>query len=145
MTKTEQRINELLKEFAKLEQWEERYKYIIELGKGLPPMDSSLQTEENKVRGCQSQVWLSVSLTSDKKLHFVADSDALIVKGLIAILLFVYQDLAPDEILKTSTHFLVDLGFAQHLSPSRANGLQAMAKQIHYFAKAYQVLLTRQI
>lgn len=138
----QERIQKLLEDFNSLPQWEDRYKRLIDLGKSLPPMASELQNEDNKIKGCQSQVWLAVRLTPEKTLHFEADSDALIVKGLVAILLYVYQDLSPAEILQTSPQFLKDLGMENHLSPSRANGLQAMVKQIHYYATAYNYLVT---
>jgi cysteine desulfuration protein SufE len=143
MNKSVERINILLSEFSKMKDWESRYQYIINLGKSLPPMSVELQTEENKIRGCQSQVWLSVSIVNNGLLHFEAESDALIVKGLISLLLRVYQDLSPTEIIQTPPQFLKDLGFEQHLSPSRANGLQAMVKQIQYYATAYQYLLKK--
>lgn len=141
MKKAQDRIDQLKKEFDTLVQWEDRYKKLIDWGKALPSAPPSLHTEENKIKGCQSQVWLSTKLNEDKTLHFEADSDALIVKGLVALLLGVYQDLAPSEILQTSPQFLKDLGLESHLSPSRANGLQAMVKQIQYYATAYQFLL----
>lgn len=143
MSQTTDRINHLLSEFAAMKDWESRYQYLIHLGKALPPMSLELQTEENKVRGCQSQVWLAVKVVDNSILHFEAESDALIVKGLISLLLQVYQDLTPSEILQTPPQFIKDLGFQQHLSPSRANGLQAMVKQIQYYATAYQYLLKK--
>lgn len=143
MEQAKNRIATLISQFNELGPWEERYKSLIEMGKALPPMDVTLQTEDNKIKGCQSQVWLAVSLNADKTLHFAADSDALIVKGLVALVLAVYQDLAPAEILQTPPQFLKDLGLESHLSPSRANGLQAMVKQIHYYATAYQYLLNK--
>ncbi|MEY4616600.1 MAG: hypothetical protein RJB66_1560 [Pseudomonadota bacterium] len=143
MEQAKNRIATLISKFNELGPWEERYKSLIEMGKALPSMDVTLQTDDNKIKGCQSQVWLAVSLNSDKTLHFSADSDALIVKGLVALVLAVYQDLAPAEILQTPPQFLKDLGLESHLSPSRANGLQAMVKQIHYYATAYQYLLNK--
>jgi cysteine desulfuration protein SufE len=143
MIKAQERIDQLKKQFTALEQWEDRYKRIIELGKALPVAAPTLHTEGNKIKGCQSQVWLSTKLNEDKTLHFEADSDALIVKGLVALLLIVYQDLSPLDFLQTSPQFLKDLGLESHLSPSRANGLQAMVKQIQYYATAYQFLLTQ--
>lgn len=138
-----QRIEALVQEFNNLANWEDRYKRLIEIGKALPQMDPSLQIEDNKIKGCQSQVWLSVKLNSDKTLHFEADSDAMIVKGLIALLLVVYQDTAPKDILEISTQFIKELGFESYLSPSRANGLQAMIRQIQYYATAYQYLVSQ--
>lgn len=143
MSQSIDRINQILNEFSSMKDWESRYQYIIQLGKALPAMPTELQTEENKVRGCQSQVWLAVKVIDGGILHFEAESDALIVKGLISLLLRVYQDLTPSQILQTSPQFIKDLGFEQHLSPSRANGLQAMVKQIQYYATAYQYLLKK--
>jgi cysteine desulfuration protein SufE len=143
MERAKNRIESLKKIFDEKGPWEERYKHLIEMGKALPPMDAALQIDDNKIKGCQSQVWLFVQLNPDKSLHFVADSDALIVKGLVALVLAVYQDLPPAEILQTPPQFLKDLGLESHLSPSRANGLQAMVKQIHYYATAYQYLLNK--
>lgn len=143
MSQSADRINHLLSEFVAMKDWESRYQYLIQLGKALPPMAAELQTEENKIRGCQSQVWLAVKVVDNGILHFVAESDALIVKGLISLLLRVYQGLTPSEILQTPPQFIKDLGFEQHLSPSRANGLQAMVKQIQYYATAYQYLLKK--
>lgn len=139
--RSDERISKIKHDFQTLQSWEDRYQKIISLGKELPPMEASLQTDDNKVRGCQSQVWLSVQVLEGQFLHFTADSDALIVKGLVALLLYVYQDLTPSEILSTSPQFLKDLGLEQHLSPSRTNGLQSMLKQIQYYAAAYQHLL----
>lgn len=143
MDRSQERLVLIKKKFDSLLSWEEKYKLLIEMGKALPPMEASLQIEDNKVKGCQSQVWLAVQANGDGSLHFKADSDALVVKGLVALLLEVYQDLKPEEILKTPPSFLKDLGLESHLSPSRANGLQSMLKQIHYYATAYQYLFNK--
>ncbi len=119
------------------------------MGKSLPEFPEKLKTEDLKVKGCQSQVWLSATLKEElnensaslvKKIYFQADSDALIVKGLIAILLRVYSGRTPDEILALAPDFISELGFSSNLSPSRANGLQAMVKQIKYYALAFKAL-----
>lgn len=144
MGNAQNRIDQILQRFTGLSNWEERYKLLVEMGKTLPAMESHLQTEENKIKGCQSQVWLMAQLNPDKTIHFNADSDALIVKGLVALLLAVYQDLSPEEVLKTNPQFLKDIGLESHLSPSRANGLRAMVKQIQYYATAFHYLLTQQ-
>jgi cysteine desulfuration protein SufE len=127
-------------EFSRIPSWEDRYKRLIEYGKKLAAMPEELHEEKLKIRGCQSQVWLHASLTPLKLIHFQADSDALIVKGLVALLLEVYSDASADEILGSPTEFLKDLGFEGHLSPSRANGLYAMLKQILYYAQAFKIL-----
>lgn len=143
MSKANERIQLLTQQFNSMEDWESRYQHIINLGKQLPAMPAEGMVDENKVAGCQSQVWLLPCVGNGGVLHFKADSDALIVKGLISLLLFVYQDLTPSEILQVPSHFLKELGLEQHLSPSRSNGLRAMQKQILYYATAYQYLLNR--
>lgn len=127
----------MIDDFASLSSWEDRYKKIIELGKALPELPEKFKNDNFKVKGCQSQVWLSAQLSEDKKVYFEADSDALIVKGLVALLLKVYSGRTPQEILELEPDFIAELGFSQNLSPSRANGLQAMIKQIKYYALAF--------
>ncbi len=138
-----QRQQDVVAAFRPLSNWEDRYKKIIEWGRALPELPESLRTEEAKVKGCQSQVWLHSTLTPEGRVLLQGDSDALIVRGLVAILLKIYSGSTPDDILKTPPDFLQELGFAGNLSPSRANGLHAMIKQIRMFATAYQVLLAR--
>lgn len=137
----QERIDRFTREFESLGDWEDRYKKIIQLGKNLPDLPESERTEEAKVKGCQSQVWLHADLTPEGRLVFRGDSDALLVKGLVALLLGIYSGSTPEEILKTPPDFLKKLGFEGNLSPSRANGLFSMMKQIRHFAMAYQVLL----
>ena len=131
----------IVDEFKKFDSWEPKYKYIIELGRQLTQMPDKFKIENNKVKGCQSQVWLYAELTSDNKIHFTADSDALIVKGLIALLLKVYDLEVPSEVLKTPPHFISEIDLGTHLSPSRANGLNAMIKQIMNYSVAFEMLL----
>lgn len=119
---------------APISDWEERYKKIIELGKKLPELDSSFKTEDNLVKGCQSQVWLVLELNKEGRVQLKADSDALIVKGLVALILQIYNNSLPSEILTTPPQFLKSLGLDTHLSPSRANGLRAMIQRIVMFA-----------
>lgn len=135
------KIDTIIKDFQKFSDWEERYRKIIQLGQGLAPMEESLKTEENKVKGCQSQVWLHAQLSPEGRVVFQGDSDAMIVKGLVALLLQVYSETTPEEILKTPTDFLNEIGLERHLSPSRANGLFSMIKQIRYYATAFQYLV----
>ncbi len=135
-----QRQQELATEFNALADWEERYKKLIELGKHLPVMPDELKTETFKVKGCQSQVWLHAAIDSNGRMKLQADSDALIVKGLVAVLLRIYSCATADEVLSAPTTFLKDLGFEGGLSPSRANGLYAMLKQILYYATAFQAI-----
>ncbi len=133
----------LIDDFSKIPDWEERYRRIIELGKNLSNMDESLKTEANKVKGCQSQVWLHASLNNQGLVVFTGDSDAVLVKGLVALLLQVYSNSAPQDILSTPPEFLKKLGFEGNLSPSRANGLNSMLKQIQLIATAYSMLLKK--
>lgn len=138
------RQNEIVAEFSKFSHWEERYRYIIKLGQKLGPMDERLKVEENKVKGCQSQVWISARLNEERKLEFIADSDALIVRGLVSLLLRVYSQATCSEILSAQPHFVSQLGLDSYLSPSRANGLYSMIKQIKYYAMAYQTLIDKE-
>ncbi len=141
MSEMNRRIEKIKGEFAAFPTWEDRYKHLIEKGKSLAPFPESERTEDHKVRGCQSQVWLIAKLDAQNRVQFQADSDAMIVKGLVALLLEVYSQSTPDEILATSPVFLKDLGFESHLSPSRANGLFAMARQIMNYGLAFQTVL----
>lgn len=140
MTTIDERIQKLTSDFAKESDWESRYKRVIEMGKALSQLPDELRVETYKVKGCQSQVWLHAKLTSDGHMELVGDSDAVIVRGLVASLLYVYSNSTPEEILKTSPRFLSDIGFDTHLSPSRANGLNSMVKQIYLYATAFKAL-----
>lgn len=142
MTTLQDRIERMVQEFEGLKDWEDRYKKVIQLGKTWGDLPDDKKTEEAKVKGCQSQVWLHAHLDDQGRIQFQGDSDALLVKGLVAVLLSVYSGSAPDEILKSSPDFLKKLGFEANLSPSRANGLFAMLKQIRHFAFAFQVQLS---
>jgi cysteine desulfuration protein SufE len=135
-----EREDQLIQQFSKISSWEDRYKKIIEMGRALPDLPEALRTEESKVKGCQSQVWLHAKLSADGKIEMQGDSDALIVKGLVAVLMSVYSGATPEEILAASPSFLKALGFEGNLSPSRANGLFAMIKQIQMFAMAFRYL-----
>lgn len=135
------RINQLKLDFNRFSDWEERYKHLIDLGKKMPAMDEAFKVESNLVKGCQSQVWLHAELKGDI-ITFQADSDASIVKGIIALLTTVYSGSTPDEILCTKPTFLEEIGLREHLSMSRANGLNSMMKQITFFAMAYKAKLS---
>lgn len=135
------RQTELEQLLQPLEQWEDRYKKIIELGKKLSPLPDDLKVPDNIVKGCQSQVWLVAQLDNQGLMHLKADSDALIVKGLVAIILHVYNESKPSEVLSTPPQFLKTLGLDTHLSPSRANGLRSMIQKIIYFAMAFETQL----
>ena len=121
---------ELIDEFALFDDWMSRYEHVIDLGKQLPTFDEHWKTEENRIRGCQSQVWLNMQMRDDK-LHIDGTSDAAIVSGLIAIVLRVYSDQAPQDILDARPDFIADIGFTDHLSPTRSNGLHAMLRAIY--------------
>ncbi|MEQ1664370.1 MAG: SufE family protein [Bdellovibrionales bacterium] len=129
--------NQLIKDFSNITSWEEKYKKLIEIGKALPPYPEKFRTDDFKISGCQSQVWLYAEKNSVSQLvHFYADSDALIVKGLIAILLIVYSEHSAKEILDLKPDFINEIGLMEHLTPSRANGLASMLKQIKFYALA---------
>lgn len=132
---------QVIADFSAVTDWEGRYRKIIELGKSLPEMDASLKTEQNIVKGCQSQVWLHASLDNQGNMVLQGDSDALIVKGLVGLLLKIYSGSAPADVLMTPPEFLKALGFEGNLSPSRANGLHSMLKQIKLYAAAFDYLL----
>ena len=117
--------------------WMERYEYMIELGKSLPLIDAKYKTDENIIKGCQSKVWLHSEFKNDKVI-FSADSDAIITKGIVAILVRVFSNQSPQEILSANTDFIDAIGLKEHLSPTRANGLVSMIKQIKMYALAYQ-------
>ena len=128
--------NRIGKEFNLLEDWTERYKYIIKLGSKLPQLDSSKKIEHNIVKGCQSQVWLHAEF-SEGKIIFEADSDAAITKGLVALMVHLYSHQSPNAILATEPTFITEIGMNEHLSPTRANGLASMVKQMKIYALAF--------
>ena len=121
--------------------WMDRYEYIIDLGKSLPIIDSQYKLEENLIKGCQSKVWLYSELDSDR-VKFTADSDAILTKGIVALLLRVFSEQKPADILTAETTFIDKIGLKEHLSPTRANGLVSMVKQIKMYAIAQQTRLT---
>lgn len=127
---------ELIDEFAMFTDWQDRYEHLIELGKDLPLITPENKVDANLVRGCQSRVWLNAELQNDL-VHFTADSDAMITKGIVALLVRVYNDRTPQEILGASTEFIDKIGLRAHLSPNRANGLSAMIDQMKRYALAY--------
>ncbi|MCB0361402.1 MAG: SufE family protein [Bdellovibrionales bacterium] len=136
------RQEDLITEFNRFKNWEDRYRRLIEIGKSLPPLSEEQKLDDYKVKGCQSQVWLIGRLDENNRVQFEADSDAILVKGLVALLLRVYSNATPDDILNTPPDFIHRLGFASHLSPSRANGLFSMVKQILYYATAFKSLIS---
>lgn len=131
---------EIIDEMAGLDDWLDRYAYIIDLGNTLSPIEEEKKTPANLIEGCQSRVWIDAKQTPEGKIHFEADSDALIVKGIVALLLRVLNDRTPDEILDSDLHFIDEIGLSEHLSPTRSNGLVAMVKQIRNYAKAFKAV-----
>ncbi len=127
---------EIIEEFSMYEDWMDKYAYLIELGNDLEALDAKDKNDQNIIKGCQSRVWLVAEL-KDGKVYFKGESDAVIVKGLVALLLRVVSGRTPKELLETELHFIDDLGLKQHLSPTRSNGLLAMVKQIRLYAVAY--------
>jgi len=124
-------LEELTENFSLFDDWEERYKYLIDLGKNLEPMDESLKTEATLVKGCTSQVWMMCKTDNDGRYHFIADSDAHIVRGLIAVILGAYQGKTAQDIqLMDIEKSFADIGLDQHLSPNRRNGFFAMVERI---------------
>lgn len=130
--------NEIIEEFSMFDDWMQRYDYIIELGKSLPKIDEEKKTEENLITGCQSKVWLEAYREKDS-LVFKADSDAILTKGIIAILIRVFTNQNAEDILKADVSFIDKIGLKDHLSPTRANGLVSMIKKIKMYALAYSV------
>ncbi|MDX1470300.1 MAG: SufE family protein [Flavobacteriaceae bacterium] len=131
---------EIIDEFSFFEDWEQRYEYMIELGKSLPLIDEKYKDEDHLIKGCQSKVWVHAELEGDK-IVYTADSDAIITKGIIAILLRVFNNQSPKDILAAKTDFIDEIGLKDHLSPTRANGLVSMIKQLKMYAIAYQTQL----
>lgn len=132
--------NEIIDEFSMFEDWEERYQYMIDLGKDLPLIEAQYKTDSNIIKGCQSKVWVHAELKDDK-IFFTADSDAIITKGIIAILIRVFSNQKPKDIIEANTDFIEKIGLKDHLSPTRANGLVSMIKQLKMYAIAYQTQL----
>jgi len=128
---------EIVEEFSGFEDWMDKYAYLIEIGNEMTPIDAKYKVESNLIRGCQSRVWLHQEFT-DGKIVFEAESDALIVKGLVALLLRIYSNRTPKEILESEPRFIDEIGLRQHLSPTRSNGLLAMVKQMKLYALAYE-------
>ncbi|MCL7764323.1 SufE family protein [Polaribacter sp. Z014] len=131
---------EIIDEFSMFDDWMERYEYIIELGKSLPIIDDAHKLDENLIKGCQSKVWLFSELDNDV-IKFSADSDAILTKGIVALLLRVYSNQKPVDILAANTDFIDEIGLKEHLSPTRANGLVSMIKYIKMYAIAQQTKL----
>lgn len=136
MTINEQQ-DEIISEFSDLDDWMDRYQMLIDMGNDQQSLDEKYKTEENLIDGCQSRVWLQCDV-KDRKLIFTAESDALIVKGIVTLLIRVLSGHTPDEILNADLYFIEKIGLKEHLSPTRSNGLLAMVKQMRMYALAYK-------
>lgn len=128
--------DEIIEEFSGFDDWMDKYQLLIDLGGEQPPLEEKYKTEQNLIDGCQSRVWLQADYV-DGKIHFTAESDALIVKGIVALLIRVLSDHTPQEILDADLYFIEQIGLKEHLSPTRSNGLVAMVKQIRLYALAF--------
>ena len=126
----------LIQDYSFFEDWTQRYEYMIELSKGLDKMDEQMKNDKNIIKGCQSKVWLHAELNNGK-IKFLADSEAIITRGIIAILLTIFNNRTPEEIIESDTNFIEKIGLKEHLSPNRANGLYSMIKQIKFYAIAF--------
>ena len=133
---------EIIEEFSGLEDWMDKYSFLIEIGNEVVPIDPKYKIESNLIRGCQSRVWLHQEF-NEGIIKFEAESDALIVKGLVALLLRIYSNRTPHEILSSEPRFIDEIGLRQHLSPTRSNGLLSMVKQMKLYALAYEKLSTK--
>ncbi|MBR6178761.1 MAG: SufE family protein [Bacteroidales bacterium] len=132
--------DEIIEEFSVYEEWLDKYEYLIELGNSLEVIDESQKTPDNIIQGCQSRVWLDCKMNDDGTLSFTADSDAIITKGIIALLIRVVNNQKPQDIIDADLYFIENIGLKENLSPTRANGLLAMIKQIRYYALAFNAL-----
>ena len=130
--------DEIIAEFSDFDDWMDRYQLLIDLGNEQPPLDEAYKTDQNLIEGCQSRVWLQADLMADGAIRFQAESDALIVKGIIALLIKVLSGHTPDEILSADLYFIDRIGLKEHLSPTRSNGLLAMVKQMRMYALVFK-------
>ncbi|QQR97464.1 MAG: SufE family protein [Sphingobacteriales bacterium] len=128
--------DEIIADFSMYDDWNDKYEYLIDFGKSLPLIDEQYKTEENRIHGCQSRVWLHSEI-QDGKIFFYADSDAIITKGIIGLLIKVLSGHTPKEITEANLYFIEEIGLKEHLSPTRANGLVSMIKQMKYYAIAH--------
>ena len=130
----------IIEEMSEFDDWMDRYAYIIDLGNSLPPIDEKYKTPEHLIEGCQSRVWLNAELSSEGRVLYTADSDAIIVKGIISMLIEVLSGHTPQEIIDADLYFIPAIGLSEHLSPTRSNGLLAMVKQMRMYALAFKEL-----
>lgn len=138
MISIEEKEREIIEEFAVFDDWLDKYAYLIEIGNELEGMEESVKTEENLIKGCQSRVWFHAYI-KDGLLYFTADSDAVITKGIAALLIKVFSGQSPEDIAKADLKFIDEIGLTQHLSPTRSNGLMSMVKQIKMYALGYSL------
>jgi cysteine desulfuration protein SufE len=131
-----ERQDEIIEEFSGLDDWMDRYQLLIDMGSSQAPLPEQYKTEQNLIDGCQSRVWLQADVR-DGRIYFSAESDALIVKGIVSLLIRVLSDATPQEILNTDLYFIDEIGLREHLSPTRSNGLLAMIKQVRAYAIAF--------
>lgn len=129
--------DEIIDEFSVFDDWMDKYSLLIDMGRNLPPLDEDVKTPDNRIEGCQSNVWLAAHM-EDERLQFVADSDAVLVKGIVSVLVNILTDHTPDEILSADLYCIDRIGLKEHLSPTRSNGLLAMVKQMKLYALAFQ-------
>ena len=129
--------DEVIEEFSAFDDWMDKYALLIDLGNALDPLDEKYKTESNLIEGCQSRVWLQADYV-DGKIHFQGESDAIIVKGIVSLLIRILSDHTPQEILDADLYFIDRIGLKEHLSPTRSNGLVAMVKQMHLYALAFR-------
>ena len=137
----DQRQDRIIEDFEGIDDWMDRYAMIIDLGNALPPIEEKYKTPAHLIEGCQSRVWLNAELTSEGKARYTADSDAIIVKGIIALLIDVLNDSAPKDIIDAKLYFIDRIGLSENLSPTRSNGLLAMVRQMKMYAVAFQAQL----
>ncbi|MBQ3631314.1 MAG: SufE family protein [Prevotella sp.] len=137
MNTINERQDEIIAEFQDFDDWMDKYQLLIDLGSEQEPLPEQYKTEQNLIDGCQSRVWLQADLTPEGRIHFQAESDALIVKGIVALLIRVLDDQLPDDILAADLYFIERIGLREHLSPTRSNGLLAMVKQMRMYALAF--------
>ncbi len=133
----EQAQQEIIEEFSMFPDWMQKYEYIIELGRDLPLIDERYKTEDHLIKGCQSRVWLNAEIDTNKHIQFTADSDAIITKGLVALIIRVLNNQKPEDIAEAKLHFVNDIGLSEHLSSTRSNGLASMIKQMKLYGLAF--------
>ena len=141
MSTIKDKQEEIIEEFNAFDDWMDRYQLLIDLGSEQPPLEEQYKTDNNLIEGCQSRVWLQADLKPDGTVRFLAESDALIVKGIVSLLVKVYSGHTPDEILDNEPYFVEAIGLKEHLSPTRSNGLVAMIKQMRLYALAFKTKL----